>query len=65
MLTKVLYTIFFVSFIWLGWLGAQTGSTLQTLLARVFTLYYFAFFLLMPWWTTMGETKPVPERVTS
>lgn len=65
MLTKVLYAIFAISFVWLGWLGAQTGSTLQTILARTFTFYYFAFFLLMPWWTTMGETKPVPERVTS
>jgi len=26
-------------------------------------LFYFGFFLLMPWWSRLGETKPVPDRV--
>ncbi|MEM9532232.1 MAG: cytochrome bc complex cytochrome b subunit [Pseudomonadota bacterium] len=64
MFAKVMYALFVVAFIWLGWLGAQTGSTIQTLLARVFTAFYFAFFLAMPWWSQIGKTKPVPERVT-
>ncbi len=64
MLTKVLFAIFAITFIWMGWLGAQTGSTIQTLLARIFTLFYFGFFITMPWWSRMGTTKPVPERVT-
>ena len=34
------------------------------MLARVFTVVYFAFFLLMPWYTSIDKTKPVPERVT-
>ncbi len=34
------------------------------LLARIFTILYFAFFLLMPYYTTIDKTKPVPERVT-
>jgi len=25
---------------------------------------YFAFFILMPWYTKADQTKPVPERVT-
>jgi ubiquinol-cytochrome c reductase cytochrome b subunit len=28
------------------------------------TLFYFGFFLLMPWWSRLGEFKPVPTRVT-
>jgi ubiquinol-cytochrome c reductase cytochrome b subunit len=35
-----------------------------TVVARVLTLVYFLFFLLMPWYTARDTTKPVPERVT-
>jgi ubiquinol-cytochrome c reductase cytochrome b subunit len=35
-----------------------------TLLAQICTALYFAFFLLMPIYTKMDKTKPVPERVT-
>jgi ubiquinol-cytochrome c reductase cytochrome b subunit len=28
-------------------------------------LFYFGFFLLMPWWSRLGTFKPVPSRVTS
>ena len=55
---------FVVSFIMLGWLGVQPVTPLYVLLARVFTTLYFAFFLLMPWYSTLGKTKEVPERVT-
>jgi ubiquinol-cytochrome c reductase cytochrome b subunit len=30
----------------------------------VFAVMYFAFFLLMPWYTRIDKTKPVPTRVT-
>ena len=45
--------------------GLQSGSEMQTLMARIFTIYYFAFFLLMPLWTRWDSYKPVPERVTT
>jgi ubiquinol-cytochrome c reductase cytochrome b subunit len=32
--------------------------------AQVCTLLYFAFFLLMPWYTRLDRTRPEPERVT-
>jgi ubiquinol-cytochrome c reductase cytochrome b subunit len=35
-----------------------------TVVARIFTVIYFAFFILMPWFTAKDKTKPVPERVT-
>jgi ubiquinol-cytochrome c reductase cytochrome b subunit len=35
-----------------------------TRLAQIFTVIYFAFFLLMPIYTKLDPTKPVPDRVT-
>lgn len=67
---------FVVSFFVLGYLGTvpanvwgQFGDWLgkadiATVVARVFTVIYFAFFILMPWYTKKDKTKPVPERVT-
>lgn len=37
----------------------------KTMLAQVGTVVYFAFFILMPWFTSIGETKPLPDRLTS
>ena len=34
------------------------------MLARVFSVIYFAFFLLMPLYTRWEKTKPIPKRVT-
>ena len=61
---KVLYAIFVVFFLVLGYLGIQPPSEMGTLVAQVGTLFYFGFFLLMPWWSQIGEFKPVPDRVT-
>ncbi|MEG2914323.1 MAG: hypothetical protein RR897_22270, partial [Pseudomonas sp.] len=35
-----------------------------TLLSQVCTFLYFAYFILMPFYTRLEKTKPVPERVT-
>jgi ubiquinol-cytochrome c reductase cytochrome b subunit len=52
-----------VSFIGLGYLGALPLSDNRTLFARIFTVGYFGFFVLL-WWISKNEvTKPVPERV--
>ena len=61
---KVLYGIFVLNFVVLGYLGIQPPSDVKTIVAQVGTLYYFGFFLLMPWWSRLGEFKPVPERIT-
>jgi ubiquinol-cytochrome c reductase cytochrome b subunit len=34
------------------------------MLAQICTVVYFAYFVLMPWYTRAEKTKPVPERVT-
>ncbi|GAB4289520.1 MAG: cytochrome bc complex cytochrome b subunit [Thiohalomonadaceae bacterium] len=61
---KIAITIFAVSFVVLGWLGVQAATPTKTLLAQLFTALYFAFFFLMPWYSKIDKTKPVPERVT-
>ena len=60
---KAMYAIFVVVFFVLGYLGTQPPSHIGERLSQVGTLFYFGFFLLMPWWSTIGHTKPVPERV--
>ncbi len=56
--------IFAVTFVVLAYLGLQSSTPTKTLLAQIFTGIYFAFFLLMPWYSSIDKTKPVPERVT-
>ncbi len=63
-ITKVAIGIFAVSFVVLAWLGLQASSPAKTLLAQIFTTLYFLFFLLMPIYSKLDKTKPVPERVT-
>ncbi len=73
---KTALAVFVVTFLILGYLGTeptnvwgQFGAWMgnadrATVAARVFTLIYFAFFILMPWYTAMDKSKPVPDRVT-
>ena len=61
---KIALALFTVSFIVLGWLGIQPATTAYTWMARLFTLIYFLFFLLMPFYTASDKDKPVPDRVT-
>ena len=61
---KTALALFVVTFIVLGYLGTQPATPGLTLLAQIGTTYYLAFFFLMPIYTKMDKTKPVPERVT-
>jgi ubiquinol-cytochrome c reductase cytochrome b subunit len=56
--------LFAVSFLVLMYLGLMPAEGVYVLLARLFTVLYFAFFLLMPIYSKFDSTKPVPERVT-
>jgi len=60
---KTALTTFVVSFLVLGWLGTQPAGGLYLRAAQFFSVLYFAFFLLMPYYTTIDKTKPVPDRV--
>jgi ubiquinol-cytochrome c reductase cytochrome b subunit len=57
-------TIFVVVFLVLGYYGTQSVTAAGTLISQIGTLIYFSFFLLMPWYTQMEHTHPVPDRVT-
>ncbi|RTZ60034.1 MAG: cytochrome b [Gammaproteobacteria bacterium] len=61
---KAALAIFVVDFLLLGWLGTQPATPVLTQMARVATIIYFAFFLLMPIYSKIDKTKPVPDRVT-
>ncbi len=56
--------LFVIAFFGLCYLGMQAPTPMGTLLAQIFSVIYFAFFLLMPWYSKIDKTKPVPERVT-
>ena len=62
---KIMLTLFVISFFVLGWLGTQGPTDIKTMMAQAGTIMYFAFFLLMPIYTKLEATKPVPDRVTS
>jgi ubiquinol-cytochrome c reductase cytochrome b subunit len=61
---KYMYALFVVWMVVLGYLGIKPPSDAGTLVSQIGTLFYFGFFLLMPWWSRIGEFKPVPDRVT-
>src|SRR5439155_1067033 len=76
---KSALAIFIVVFLILGFLGTEPTTVWgqfgfeaffldtkerATWAARLCTLAYFLFFILMPWYTARDKVKPVPERVT-
>jgi len=71
---------FVLSFLVLGYLGTAPTTVwgqfdfdaffldtrdVATWAARFFTVVYFLFFLLMPWYTARDKVKPVPDRLTA
>ncbi|GAA3945035.1 cytochrome bc complex cytochrome b subunit [Allohahella marinimesophila] len=62
-MSRVWLGIFVVSFIILGVCGALPANEQPYWLAPLCTGLYFAFFLLMPFYTKLEKTKAVPERV--
>ena len=61
---KYVYAAFVFFFLVLGYLGSQPPSAIGNYVSQIGTLFYFGFFLLMPWWSRIGTFKPVPNRVT-
>jgi ubiquinol-cytochrome c reductase cytochrome b subunit len=61
---KIVYGVFVFLFLVLGYLGSQPPSEIGNYISQIGTLFYFGFFVLMPWWSRLGEFKPVPDRVT-
>jgi ubiquinol-cytochrome c reductase cytochrome b subunit len=63
-LSKIAIAIFSVDFVILNYFGMQKPSATVTTISQLGTIIYFLFFLLMPWYSRIDKTKPVPERVT-
>jgi ubiquinol-cytochrome c reductase cytochrome b subunit len=61
---KTALGVFVVSFLVLGYYGTQPVTDAGTLISQLFTLLYFAFFLLMPWYSRTDRTKPEPTRLS-
>jgi ubiquinol-cytochrome c reductase cytochrome b subunit len=61
--SKFFLALFVISFFVLGYLGTVTSTPGRTLAAQIFTVTYFAYFLLMPIYTKYEKCKPVPDRV--
>jgi ubiquinol-cytochrome c reductase cytochrome b subunit len=61
---KAFLTSFVISFLGLGYLGMMPVTPTYTLLSQVLSVVFFAFFILMPWYTKIDKCKPEPDRVT-
>lgn len=61
---KIALTMFAISFIVLGYLGMEVPTPGKTLAAQIFSFIYFAFFFLMPIYTTLDKNKTAPKRLT-
>jgi ubiquinol-cytochrome c reductase cytochrome b subunit len=76
---KSWFAAFIIAFLLLGYLGVEPttvwgefgkglpvvgGDYIALWVARVLTVVYFLFFLLMPWYTRSDKEKPEPQRVT-
>ena len=62
-LSKIAIVMFVVSFITLGYLGTVTVTETGKIMSIICTAIYFAFFLLMPIYTSIEKTYEVPERL--
>ncbi|MGS2724186.1 ubiquinol-cytochrome c reductase [Porticoccus sp. GXU_MW_L64] len=62
--SRIALPVFAANFIILGVLGVKAPTDARTVLAQICTIIYFAFFILMPFWTAREKVKPEPARVT-
>ena len=60
---RMVYAAWGIVFVGLGVLGRLEPDRWTAMLEPMGTLLYFAFFLLMPWWSRRGRCAPVPDRL--
>ena len=60
---KMVLVVFVIAFFILGYLGVLPPTPGRTLVSQICSVIYFAFFLLMPWYSKLDKCKPEPERV--
>ena len=64
-LFKAALAIFTVAFLMLGWLGTLPPSPAGQLASQICSVLYFAFFLLMPWYSRIDRCKPAHGKAGS
>lgn len=64
-LSRLSLVIFVLSFMVLGYLGTIPVNVERLVCARIATICYFAYFILMPFYTRYELSHPVPERINS
>ncbi len=63
-LSRLFFALFILSFLGLMYVGLHPVETVYVVMGRICTVFYFAYFVLMPWYTRFESVKPVPERLT-
>ena len=64
-LYRQFFWLFFIVCVGLGWLGAKPPEGGYVLVARIFTAYYFAYFLIiLPVLGRLEKTKPLPTSIS-
>ncbi|MGH8150884.1 MAG: cytochrome b [Steroidobacteraceae bacterium] len=62
-IARTFFTLFVLSFLGLMYAGLQAATAEYVMMGRICAVVYFAYFVLMPWYTRIDPVKPVPERV--
>src|SRR5246500_2485592 len=63
-LYRQFFLLFVVVCIGLGWLGSKPPEGYYVLIARIFTVYYFAYFLIiLPVLGLVEKTRPLPNSI--
>ena len=62
--SRAFFALFIVSFLGLIYVGLHPVQPAYVLMGRICTVFYFAYFVLMPWYTRFESVKPLPERLT-
>jgi ubiquinol-cytochrome c reductase cytochrome b subunit len=62
---KIALMLFAAAFIMLGYCGMKPAEQPYKAMSVIGTIYYFLFFLVMPWYSRIDSHKPEPSRVTS
>ncbi|HEY6831192.1 MAG TPA: cytochrome b, partial [Pseudolabrys sp.] len=64
-LFKQFFWLWVIACIGLGWLGSKPPEGIYVVLSRLFTLYYFGFFIIiLPLLGIFEKPKPVPNSIS-
>ncbi|MCL9685189.1 cytochrome b [Legionella maioricensis] len=62
-LSRASLTLFVISVVLLGYLGTLSVNPVRLFLARTSTIFYFSYFLFMPFYSRLESCRSVPKRI--